>query len=221
MGDSTPLTFLRLVARRNTCHVIGDFTKACVLRMSGAVEASIRSRLPVGAVPGNLAFALSLVFSALPVPGEGVRVPAAVCSPLRSCVRAFGGCPDGVSLADGAWLGLRFRPPDGPLPSSRQLLSCVPRALHAGAVAPVCPRSCALQSRGTAPDTGPARERPVAGAVTRGRACFLTPSASLQGLTPAMADQRQRSLSTSGESLYHVLGLDKNATSDDIKKSYR
>uniref|UniRef100_A0A667GKY7 DnaJ homolog subfamily C member 5 n=1 Tax=Lynx canadensis TaxID=61383 RepID=A0A667GKY7_LYNCA len=36
-----------------------------------------------------------------------------------------------------------------------------------------------------------------------------------------MADQRQRSLSTSGESLYHVLGLDKNATSDDIKKSYR
>uniref|UniRef100_A0A8D1ELK5 DnaJ homolog subfamily C member 5 n=3 Tax=Sus scrofa TaxID=9823 RepID=A0A8D1ELK5_PIG len=37
----------------------------------------------------------------------------------------------------------------------------------------------------------------------------------------AMADQRQRSLSTSGESLYHVLGLDKNATSDDIKKSYR
>lgn len=38
---------------------------------------------------------------------------------------------------------------------------------------------------------------------------------------PTMADQRQRSLSTSGESLYHVLGLDKNATSDDIKKSYR
>ncbi|KAH0619275.1 hypothetical protein JD844_019187 [Phrynosoma platyrhinos] len=36
-----------------------------------------------------------------------------------------------------------------------------------------------------------------------------------------MGDQRQRSLSTSGESLYHVLGLDKNATSDDIKKSYR
>ena len=36
-----------------------------------------------------------------------------------------------------------------------------------------------------------------------------------------MADQRQRALSTSGESLYHVLGLDKNATSDDIKKSYR
>ncbi|KAI1233447.1 DnaJ subfamily C member 5, partial [Lamprotornis superbus] len=39
--------------------------------------------------------------------------------------------------------------------------------------------------------------------------------------SPQMADQRQRSLSTSGESLYHVLGLDKNATSDDIKKSYR
>ncbi|XP_052493104.1 dnaJ homolog subfamily C member 5-like [Budorcas taxicolor] len=36
-----------------------------------------------------------------------------------------------------------------------------------------------------------------------------------------MADQRQRSLSTSGQSLYHVLGLDKNATSDDINKSYR
>uniref|UniRef100_A0A2K5ZGJ1 DnaJ homolog subfamily C member 5 n=1 Tax=Mandrillus leucophaeus TaxID=9568 RepID=A0A2K5ZGJ1_MANLE len=36
-----------------------------------------------------------------------------------------------------------------------------------------------------------------------------------------MADQRQRSLSTSGESLYHVLGLDENATSDDIKKSYQ
>ncbi|ELK25539.1 DnaJ like protein subfamily C member 5 [Myotis davidii] len=36
-----------------------------------------------------------------------------------------------------------------------------------------------------------------------------------------MADQQQRSLSTSGELLYHVLGLDKNATSDDIKKSYR
>lgn len=33
--------------------------------------------------------------------------------------------------------------------------------------------------------------------------------------------QRQRSLSTSGESLYHVLGVDKVATVDDIKKSYR
>ncbi|XP_032897292.1 dnaJ homolog subfamily C member 5 isoform X2 [Amblyraja radiata] len=36
-----------------------------------------------------------------------------------------------------------------------------------------------------------------------------------------MGDQRQRSLSTSGESLYVVLGLDKNASPDDIKKSYR
>uniref|UniRef100_A0A2K5C6D5 DnaJ homolog subfamily C member 5 n=1 Tax=Aotus nancymaae TaxID=37293 RepID=A0A2K5C6D5_AOTNA len=33
-----------------------------------------------------------------------------------------------------------------------------------------------------------------------------------------MADQR---LSTSGESLYHILGLAKNATSDDVKKSFR
>ncbi|KAK7877909.1 hypothetical protein WMY93_031438 [Mugilogobius chulae] len=33
--------------------------------------------------------------------------------------------------------------------------------------------------------------------------------------------QRQRSLSTAGESLYHVLGVDKVATNDDIKKSYR
>lgn len=33
--------------------------------------------------------------------------------------------------------------------------------------------------------------------------------------------QRQRTLSTSGESLYHVLGVDKVATIDDIKKSYR
>ncbi|MEQ2200324.1 hypothetical protein XENOCAPTIV_027604 [Xenoophorus captivus] len=32
---------------------------------------------------------------------------------------------------------------------------------------------------------------------------------------------RQRSLSTAGESLYHVLGVDKVATSDDIKRSYR
>uniref|UniRef100_A0A2K5HZ91 DnaJ homolog subfamily C member 5 n=1 Tax=Colobus angolensis palliatus TaxID=336983 RepID=A0A2K5HZ91_COLAP len=36
-----------------------------------------------------------------------------------------------------------------------------------------------------------------------------------------MADQRQHSLSTSGESLYHVLRLDENTTSDDIKKSYQ
>lgn len=33
--------------------------------------------------------------------------------------------------------------------------------------------------------------------------------------------QRQRSLSTAGESLYHVLGVDKVATTDDIKRSYR
>lgn len=33
--------------------------------------------------------------------------------------------------------------------------------------------------------------------------------------------QRQRSLSTAGESLYQVLGVDKVATSDDIKRSYR
>ncbi|TKS76823.1 DnaJ -like protein subfamily C member 5 [Collichthys lucidus] len=33
--------------------------------------------------------------------------------------------------------------------------------------------------------------------------------------------QRQRSLSTAGESLYHVLGVEKVATSDDIKRSYR
>ncbi|KAM8831053.1 dnaJ homolog subfamily C member 5-like [Synchiropus picturatus] len=37
-----------------------------------------------------------------------------------------------------------------------------------------------------------------------------------------MADhQRQRSLSTAGESLYHVLGVEKLATGDDIKRSYR
>ncbi|CAJ0966412.1 unnamed protein product [Ranitomeya imitator] len=36
-----------------------------------------------------------------------------------------------------------------------------------------------------------------------------------------MADQRQRSLSTSAESLYHVLGLEKNAPSDDIKRCYQ
>uniref|UniRef100_A0A8C9HXU0 DnaJ homolog subfamily C member 5 n=1 Tax=Piliocolobus tephrosceles TaxID=591936 RepID=A0A8C9HXU0_9PRIM len=33
--------------------------------------------------------------------------------------------------------------------------------------------------------------------------------------------EQGHSLSTSGESLYHVLGLDENATSDDIKKSYQ
>ncbi|KAG9347964.1 hypothetical protein JZ751_003983 [Albula glossodonta] len=36
-----------------------------------------------------------------------------------------------------------------------------------------------------------------------------------------MAEQRQRSLSTSGEALYQVLGLDKSCTHEDIKKSYR
>lgn len=37
----------------------------------------------------------------------------------------------------------------------------------------------------------------------------------------AMDHQRQRTLSTSGESLYVVLGVDKNATTEDIKKCYR
>ncbi|XP_051970160.1 dnaJ homolog subfamily C member 5 [Xyrauchen texanus] len=36
-----------------------------------------------------------------------------------------------------------------------------------------------------------------------------------------MTEQRQRALSTSGEALYQVLGLDKNCTHDDIKRSYR
>ena len=36
-----------------------------------------------------------------------------------------------------------------------------------------------------------------------------------------MEQQRQRALSTSGESLYLVLGVDKNATPEDIKKCYR
>uniref|UniRef100_A0A096M0X1 DnaJ homolog subfamily C member 5 n=1 Tax=Poecilia formosa TaxID=48698 RepID=A0A096M0X1_POEFO len=36
-----------------------------------------------------------------------------------------------------------------------------------------------------------------------------------------MDHQRQRTLSTSGESLYVVLGVDKNATTEDIKKCYR
>ncbi|KAI3357852.1 hypothetical protein L3Q82_016244 [Scortum barcoo] len=36
-----------------------------------------------------------------------------------------------------------------------------------------------------------------------------------------MEQQRQRALSTSGESLYAVLGVDKNATTEDIKKCYR
>lgn len=37
----------------------------------------------------------------------------------------------------------------------------------------------------------------------------------------AMDHQRQRTLSTSGESLYVVLGVNKNATTEDIKKCYR
>ncbi|CAB1349817.1 unnamed protein product [Coregonus sp. 'balchen'] len=36
-----------------------------------------------------------------------------------------------------------------------------------------------------------------------------------------MSEQRQRSLSTSGEALYLVLGLQNTCTLDDIKKSYR
>ncbi|XP_026860259.1 dnaJ homolog subfamily C member 5 [Electrophorus electricus] len=36
-----------------------------------------------------------------------------------------------------------------------------------------------------------------------------------------MSEQRQRALSTSGEALYELLGLDKNCTHDDIKKAYR
>ncbi|CAH2285308.1 dnaJ homolog subfamily C member 5B [Pelobates cultripes] len=36
-----------------------------------------------------------------------------------------------------------------------------------------------------------------------------------------MSEQRKRSLSTSGETLYEILGLQKGATPDDIKKSYR
>ncbi|TNN23624.1 DnaJ subfamily C member 5 [Liparis tanakae] len=36
-----------------------------------------------------------------------------------------------------------------------------------------------------------------------------------------MSDARQRTLSTSGESLYQVLSLEKGCSHDDIKKSYR
>ncbi|XP_032875700.1 dnaJ homolog subfamily C member 5B [Amblyraja radiata] len=36
-----------------------------------------------------------------------------------------------------------------------------------------------------------------------------------------MADQRQRSLSTSGDALYQILGLEKGASHEEIKKSYR
>ncbi|XP_034038535.1 dnaJ homolog subfamily C member 5-like [Thalassophryne amazonica] len=36
-----------------------------------------------------------------------------------------------------------------------------------------------------------------------------------------MSEGRQRTLSTSGESLYQVLGVEKSCSHDDIKKSYR
>ncbi|XP_026515492.1 dnaJ homolog subfamily C member 5B [Terrapene carolina triunguis] len=36
-----------------------------------------------------------------------------------------------------------------------------------------------------------------------------------------MAEQRQRALSTSGEALYQILALEKGATHEEIKKSYR
>lgn len=36
-----------------------------------------------------------------------------------------------------------------------------------------------------------------------------------------MAEQRQRALSTSGEALYEILALEKGATCEEIKKSYR
>uniref|UniRef100_UPI00398F479E dnaJ homolog subfamily C member 5B n=1 Tax=Pristiophorus japonicus TaxID=55135 RepID=UPI00398F479E len=36
-----------------------------------------------------------------------------------------------------------------------------------------------------------------------------------------MAEQRQRALSTSGEALYQILGLEKGASHEEIKKSYR
>ncbi|OCT74779.1 dnaJ homolog subfamily C member 5 [Xenopus laevis] len=36
-----------------------------------------------------------------------------------------------------------------------------------------------------------------------------------------MAEQRSRSLSTSGEALYEILGLEKGVTHDEIKKCYR
>lgn len=35
------------------------------------------------------------------------------------------------------------------------------------------------------------------------------------------SDKPQRKMSTAGESLYKVLGLEKGATAEDIKKSYR
>uniref|UniRef100_A0A8C5T851 DnaJ homolog subfamily C member 5B n=1 Tax=Malurus cyaneus samueli TaxID=2593467 RepID=A0A8C5T851_9PASS len=36
-----------------------------------------------------------------------------------------------------------------------------------------------------------------------------------------MAEQRQRALSTSGQALYEILALEKGASHDEIKKSYR
>ncbi|XP_051826076.1 dnaJ homolog subfamily C member 5B isoform X1 [Antechinus flavipes] len=39
--------------------------------------------------------------------------------------------------------------------------------------------------------------------------------------TSQMADQRQRTLSTSGEALYEILGLQKGASQEEIKKTYR
>ncbi|KAJ8277675.1 hypothetical protein GJAV_G00078440 [Gymnothorax javanicus] len=36
-----------------------------------------------------------------------------------------------------------------------------------------------------------------------------------------MSEQRQRTLSTSGEALYQLLGLEKSCSHEDIKKSYR
>lgn len=44
---------------------------------------------------------------------------------------------------------------------------------------------------------------------------------SFDSLFKIMTEQRQRALSTSGEALYQVLGLDRNCTYDDIKRSYR
>ncbi|XP_038622657.1 dnaJ homolog subfamily C member 5B isoform X1 [Tachyglossus aculeatus] len=41
------------------------------------------------------------------------------------------------------------------------------------------------------------------------------------GCTDKMADQRQRALSASGEALYEILGLQKGAAHEEIKKTYR
>lgn len=50
---------------------------------------------------------------------------------------------------------------------------------------------------------------------------FVYQTSRKQSDRQAMDHQRQRTLSTSGESLYIVLGVDKNATTEDIKKCYR